>query len=237
MIKKIVPSKPFEKYEDIGVIASRYVNKVERIQVDICDGKFVKSLSWPLTEYSISDFQGLNKKPDLDVFMPRWEDVDYTADLMVQDPEKYIDSLVQYGFDEIIIHTRSLENSKVSFEDILSKAENYFLKVYLAIDTKTDKSIFFELLGNNLSRLEGVQVMGIDNIGFQGQELSQKSLEIVKEIKGKFPEITVMFDGAINDETIEDIRDAGVDVFCVGSFLTKIDSGKDELQYLKRVIE
>ncbi len=70
----------------------------------------------------------------------------------------------------------------------------------------------------------------------QGQEFAQESLEIVSVLKEKFPELKVLFDGGINEDTIENIRDAGVDVFCVGSYLTQSDFFSDSLESLKQIL-
>ena len=99
MITNIIPSKPFENYADIAFLAAKAKGKVERIQVDICDGEYVKNVSWPFTETSKNDFAKMYQKKELDVFMPEWEDLNYTADLMCIHPEKYIDTLAAYGFD------------------------------------------------------------------------------------------------------------------------------------------
>ena len=249
MIKSIIPSKPFKDYADVEFLAVRAKGKVERIQVDICDGEYVKNVSWPFTETSKNDFANLYTKKELDVFMPELYDLNYTADLMCLNPEKYIETLVAYGFDQIIIHWRSVEGDWVQVEKILDYGVKYNLDLFIAVDVKTDvenvKKLFIEK-AKYFPCLCGVQVMGIENIGLQGQEFDIRSLEIVKEFKKFFDnelnqdlkmenDYKILFDGAINDETIEEIKKAGVNVFCVGSFLAEGDF-QENLKYLKRVV-
>jgi ribulose-phosphate 3-epimerase len=233
MLENIIPSKPFTSYEDLDLLSHRFVNRVKRIQADFCDGHFVKSVSWPVSEYGIKQFQDLHLKNDLDIYLPHWEELDYTADLMVSDPEKYLDSVACLGFDEVIIHFRSVEKNLQVFKEIFSKVENYSFGLYLGIDVKTDLSQVLSFLEKNLEKFSGVQVMGIENIGFQGQVFSEKSLEVVKMIKAKFPNIKVMMDGGLDDETVWKAQEAGVDTFCIGHFITEPMDPKEELKYLR----
>ncbi len=238
MKDKIVPSAPFKNYNEIESLANKVSGKLHRIQVDICDGEYVPSVSWPFTEWAKHDFEELKNKKDLDVFLPHWEEINYSADLMCLHPEKYIETLVAYGFDEIIVHFRSLDET--NFLRILELVEKFNLNLFLAVDVKTDLNVFMDFLGKNnfeyLHKLNGVQAMGIEKIGFQGQVLDPKSLEIVATIKSKFPEIIISFDGAINDASADSIKRAGADVFCVGSYLTKTRFFSEDLQVLKDIL-
>ena len=236
MKEKIVPSAPFKNYADIESLAARVSGEVRRIQVDVCDGKYVKNVSWPFTEYAKTDFAKLFEKPDLDVFLPAWEKINYSVDLMVENPMQYIESFVAYGVDEVIVHFRSLQDKETEFQKILNMSKTFSLSLVLAIDVKTDLEEFVKFARKYIVDLNGFQVMGIENIGLQGQDFSEMSLDIVRKLKQSFPDTRVLFDGAINDETIEEIKNAGVDVFCVGSFLTNSLDFEGNLGYLKNVI-
>lgn len=248
MTNNIIPSKPFKNYADIEALAAKAKGKVDRIQVDICDGEYVKNNSWPFTETAKNLFSDLYKKDELDIFMPEMYDISYTADLMCANPENYIETLVQYGFDQIIIHWRSIEGDSLKVNKILEYAVNYSLDLYIAIDVKTDiekvKSFFIEK-SEFFPCLCGVQVMGIENIGLQGQEFDERSLDIVKHFREFFDtkmqnivkdDFYILFDGGINEDNIDTIKDSGVNVFCVGHLLTEGDF-VENLKYLKKVLE
>ncbi len=236
MKEKIVPSAPFKNYGEIEILAQKVSGNLKKIQIDVCDGKFVKNVSWPFTDYSKTDFAKLIEKPDLDVYLPSWESVNYSVDLMVENPEKYIESFVAYGIDEVVVHYRSLKNVQEQFEKIVSLCEQFNLSLVVAVDVKTDMKVFLKFAKESLVKINSFQVMGIENIGLQGQEFAEESLEIVKTLKKNFPDKKVQFDGAINEETMEEIKDAGVDIFCVGSFLTKAFDFEENLSYLKKVL-
>lgn len=230
--KIIIPSAPFKEFGDLESLAMRAKGEVKRIQIDVCDGKYVASTSWPFTEYSKGDFEKLVNKKDLDVYLPFWEDIDYSVDLMVLNPEKYIESFVAYGINQIFVHFRS----NPDWEKVFAQVVQYDLNFVLAVDVNTDLENFLKFAKENLARINGFQVMGIEKIGFQGQELDERSLDLVKILKKEFPEHTVYFDGGINEDTVEEISEAGVDVFCVGSYLTKSDIFEDNLHYLKNLL-
>lgn len=238
LVINIIPSKPFKNYEEIGVLAAPAAGRVERIQVDICDGEYVRAVSWPFTGTGKVDFAKLKDKPELDVYMPQWEELNYTADLMCLNPEKYIETLVAYGFDEIIVHFRSLRDQD-QLETILQMCEKYDLRLYLAVDMTSNFSEFMHTLkgvfDSRHPNFVGVQVMGIENIGLQHQDFVPKTLEMVKKIRAEFPEIKILFDGGITDENLLDIKQHGVDVFCIGHLLTDGDF-KENLRNVKRVI-
>lgn len=237
MKKVIIPSAPFRSYESLQDLAYKCKGNTKRIQIDVCDGKYVKSVSWPFTEFARADFEKLATKNDLDVYLPQWEDLDYSVDLMSQHPEKLIPTFVAYGVNEVIVHYRSLSfGGRGSWGEILEMSKRYDLALVLAVDLKTELQDFLKFVQENSEYLAGVQVMGIENIGFQGQDFDERSLEIVKILKKTFPNLPVYFDGGINEDTLKSIQEAGVDVFCIGSYLTKSENFHDNLQYIKKMM-
>lgn len=233
---RIIPSAPFKNYLDIEDFAKLSKGSIKKIQIDACDGKFVKNISWPFSEKQLKDFEALGKKDDVDVYLPLWENFSYIVDIMCESPEKYIQSFAVYGVEEIIVHFRSISENREVWKDIVKDCKNFELGLYLAIDLQINLNDFLEFATNNLLNIEGFQVMGIERIGFQGQEFASASLELVRVLKVKFPDKKVLFDGGINMDTIESIRDAGVDVFCVGSYLTKANNFEENLQNIKSLL-
>jgi pentose-5-phosphate-3-epimerase len=238
--KRIIPSAPFKSLEEIENLSNKVRKVGNRIQVDVCDGEFVKSVSWPFTDFTKADLQNLGKKVDLDVFLPNWEEVNYSFDLMVEHPEKYLETFAAYGVDEVVIHYRSIPTDKKVAKEVWGKifafCDWYDIHFVLAIDVKTDFNSVKKFIQEHKDKIDAVQVMGIENIGFQGQSFSSESLEIVEVLKTLFGEVNIYFDGGINEETIEEVVLAGVDTFCVGSFLTQSDSFLEDYKFLKKEI-
>ncbi len=231
---RIVPSNPFKSYEEIEEMAGKCRGELKRIQIDLCDGKYVGSVSWPFTSMTKLGFAQIGHDDKADVHLPLWESINYTADVMCEKPEGYIDSLIAYGFDEIILHFRSLDQK--SFHAIAEKAKFAELSLILAVDVQTNLEEFIVFAKENIERLDGFQVMGIEKIGFQKQSFTEKSLEIVKTLKEEFPGKKIMLDGGLSDKTITACRDAGVDQFCVGSYLSEAPNFLENLSTLKDLL-
>jgi pentose-5-phosphate-3-epimerase len=257
MRKIFVPSAPFKNYEEIESLAQKGSGEVKRIQIDVCDGKYVPSVSWPFTEYPKGDFEKLGEKPDFDVYLPLWESINYSVDLMVENPDKYLQTFIAYGVDEVVMHFRSLffgtgdnkgaaESKDISvplgrpaneiWEKILEKCKYYEISLVLAVDVQTDLNEFIKFAKENLENISAFQVMGIEKIGFQGQDFDERSLAIVKKLKKEFPDMLVALDGGITDETVKEIGESGVDVFCVGHFLTDTADFEGNLHTLKQML-
>lgn len=167
------------------------------LHIDFMDNKFVPNLSIPPSvsaEYPIE----LHKE----------------AHLMVLDPMEWIDDLSGVGFERIIFHIESSDDTLKCIEYIKGKG----LEVGLAINGETP----IEKLEPFVSKIDAVLVMTIA-AGFQGQPFIPKALNKVKEIKSKNWPLRVGVDGAVKDTTIREIMDTGADFAIVGSYLLNGD--------------
>lgn len=236
MKNKIIPSSPFKDYGELETLAMKAKGEVKRIQIDVCDGEYVKNVSWPFTEYKTNVFETLNQKNDFDVFLPFWENLDYSVDLMVNHPERYIESFVAYGIDQVVIHFRTLDEK--NWKELVDMCEKFQIEMVLAVDLKSNLQDFIKFVetADQEVILTGLQVMGIENIGKSGQDFAPEALEIVKILRGKFSHLPIYFDGGISEATVEDVKKAGVEVFCVGSYLTQSPDFTESLQVLKKIL-
>ncbi len=87
-----------------------------------------------------------------------------------------------------------------------------------------------------LQDLEMVLVMSV-NPGFGGQKFIPNVLEKIKRLKTLRdrinPDCLIQIDGGVNDQNIEMLRDAGVDVCVAGSYVFKHDSYETAINKLK----
>jgi ribulose-phosphate 3-epimerase len=61
--------------------------------------------------------------------------------------------------------------------------------------------------------------MGIEKIGFQGEDFDERALDQIRKIKEKYPEMKVSVDGGVNQNTAKEIIKAGADRLVIGSAL------------------
>ncbi|MBI2018429.1 ribulose-phosphate 3-epimerase [Candidatus Daviesbacteria bacterium] len=132
---------------------------------------------------------------------------------MVLHPLQWVDSLVKVGFERIIFHIEAADTSEC-IEYIKSQG----LEVGLAINNKTP----MEKLTPFIAKIDVVLVMSIIP-GFQGQPFIHESLDKIRKLKSKEWKVRIGIDGAVKDDNIREIVDAGVDFITVGSYLLKGD--------------
>ncbi len=191
----------------------------KRIQIDICDGQFVHNATWPYRKPD-NNFEMLIRE---DISLPGWEKIDYEFDLMVNKPEEVVDDWVSVGATRIVLHIESKGNIKLAVEKLLGRVE---VGIALNIDTPV-QSINDAMIKD---QIQFIQLMGIDHIGFQGQEFDAKVIAKISEVKKAFPDMPISIDGGVSLETAQDLIEAGADRLIVGSAIMGAESPLNALE-------
>jgi ribulose-phosphate 3-epimerase len=220
---EIIPAIMPDHYDDLVEKASRVRSLVPLAQIDIMDGAFVRSRSWPYTE------GGTRKEPHFvglmnqDEGMPHWEDLDYELDLMIGEPEKHIDEWLPLGASRIIFHLESIKNFELFFAHDMWKEGARDIGgekvVELGLAINPDTSI--EELLPHIDRLDLVQCMGIAKVGYQGQPFDERVLERVNTLRVRYPNLPISVDGGVTTETAPDLKHAGATRLVSGSAIFK----------------
>lgn len=205
--KKIIPAVLPKDFFDLQNHLERVHNVVKYIQIDICNGTYTPSKTWPFTHTPDIYFEKMVSQEE---GMPFWEDIDFELDLMIQNPEEYYKDFFQLGPAKIIFHFETLTNP---LEFIKKVKEENFIEIGIAFSNNT-RAIDYK---NIIEVSDFVQCMGIEKIGFQGQRFDSRVLAQVQEIRKEFPEKIIAVDGSVNQETISELSDAGVNHFVTGS--------------------
>lgn len=166
------------------------------VHIDFMDNKFVPNQS---IEPSVISKYPINLHKE--------------AHLMVANPLGWVDKLIAAGFARIIFHIEA-ENVEKCIEYIKTKK----LQIGLAVNNDTP----IENLKPFIEKIDVVLVMAVIP-GFQGQKFIPESLDRVKKIKSLGWKVQIGVDGAVKDDNIKNIVDAGVDFVNVGSYLLKGD--------------
>jgi ribulose-phosphate 3-epimerase len=224
-IQKIVPAileknyeavcEQIEKYKILSENFSKNKSEISNnftLQIDVCDGVYVETKTWlPSTEIN-EDGEFIND-------LKYWNELDYEADLMVDDAKKYLEIAGELGFAKAVIHIKDEEKDKVRdcYDYCIS------MDMQMGIASKNINNII-----ENLEYCDYVQVMGIKNIGKQRQDFDEdRVLADIQEIKNKIEtlntekdfNIYIQMDGSMGEESIKICKDAGAEVFAVGSYL------------------
>jgi len=205
---KVVPAILEKNFDEIEKKISLVKDYADVVQIDICDGRFVKNTTWPFQ----SEDGRLKKILAEEEGLPFWEDIDYEFDLMVNNPESEIDNWVRAGARRVVLHIESAPSDKIS--EVIHEWKNA-VDLSLAIGPATS----LDNLYTYIHEINFIQLMGIERIGFQGQKFDKRVLENIKKIKRDFPNIEITVDGGVNLEIAADLKEAGADRVAVGSAL------------------
>lgn len=229
---EIVPAILPKDYEEMKNKIALVRGIVPLVQIDLCDGIFVPSRTWPFLTGGMGDFNFqriLNEEEG----MPFWEDIDFELDLMVSDAVPNFDIYSKLGPKRIIFHLEAVGDLE-EFKNFLEGLDIYIrdsIEIGVAINSTTSVEKLFPLINH----LDFVQCMGIARIGFQGQEFDPKVLENIRILKKKDPNLTVSVDGAVGFETAPKLIEAGADRLTVGSVIFRSEDIRGTIEELQNL--
>jgi ribulose-phosphate 3-epimerase len=178
------------------------------IHLDVIDGQFAGNTTF------------LDPKP----FQKYTKDIFFEVHLMVDEPINYLESFAHAGFKRFIGHIEKMSSQ----EEFVAKAESLG-EVSLALDA--DSSV--ESLKAQYEDLDSVLIMSV-KAGLSGQNFLPEVLAKVTTIKNSFP-LPVEIDGGINNNTIIQAKNAGVERFVATSFIFSGDPKENYQKLLSAV--
>lgn len=221
LIPRIVPAVIPSSRQQLDATLEILKGFASHVQVDIVDGVFANPTSWPYSEES-----GIEAALET----LRFDDVSVEFDLMIQNPEETLDTWLKTKPSRIIVHIESTNN----LDTVLAHAKVHEYELGLACNNDTDLGVLHEI---DREAVDFVQLMGIAEIGSQGQPFDERVLERVREVKEAFPELPVSIDGGVNKETLPLLREAGADRFVAGSAILKADDPEAAYQELVQLAQ
>ncbi len=170
---------------------------MDRIQVDIMDGRFVPNITFGTM--AVRSLRPLTR-------------LTLEAHLMVTPPEDFIEAFAEAGADTIIVHQESTPHLHRALEQIHSLGK----RAAVALNPSTPASTLSEVL----DMVQLILVMTV-NPGFGGQKFIRATLPKIRQVRNALVErrlqCEVEVDGGINDQTIRWAAEAGADVMVAGS--------------------
>ncbi len=227
---EIVPAILTNTYEDLKNKISIIRGFTPLVQIDICDGKFVKSQTWPFISGNNLDKHFLAILDEREG-MPFWEDIDFELDLMVMDAIENFDIYTKLSPKRIIFHLEAFEN-----EDILNEfleGIDPYIKDMIEFGVAKKPNTSMEKLEKIIPNVSFVQLMGIENIGYQGEELQESILEDIKFLKNKYEGLRISVDGGVNEHNGVALKEVGVDTLVSGSAIYHSDDVIGKIEYFK----
>lgn len=201
---QIIPAILPKDYSQLENQVEDVSQNADCVQIDVCDGQFVPNATWPYKKHDNNFEELLSEQRGL----PHWEEIDFEFDLMVNRPEEVVLDWVRVGATRIILHVESNGDIAKAVDLISNDVE---LGLAINIDTDVD------VLTQYVEKVSFIQCMGIDRIGFQGQDFDKKVIEKIKEIKKLYPDKTISVDGGVSLDNANDLIQAGAERLVVGS--------------------
>lgn len=217
---EVVPAILPESFDDIAAKASLVKGLVDRVQIDIANGTFAKTKTWPFE--GKGEFMQLVSQEE---GLPFWEDIDYEVDMLIKDPEKEIDEWLMAGVSAAIIHLGTTD----AIADLSEQLRDQEVECGIGILPKTNLEDLFEVI----DYADFVQVMGNNDIGHHGKPLDPKVFEKVREIRKEFPLLPIAVDIGVNEETAERLVEAGATKLVSGSAIFGSEDIPETISYLR----
>ncbi len=223
---EIIPAIGPKNFEDLKAHLSRLRDIVRMVQIDVCDGIFVSSKTWPYGKDGDTVFKSILAG---DVGLPFWEDFDFEVDLMVSNPVEAIEDWITVGASRIIIHEASIED-KDELAHLISKMKTEGrVDVGLAVTSETD----LDTLDPYVSDLDFIQCMGIKRIGFSGEPFDQAILSTISKLRERYPELILSVDGGVTLESAPHLINAGASRLASTSTIFKSNDISETIELLK----
>ena len=190
------------------------VEIIDEIHLDVMDGHFVDNIS-----FGIPVQEALNKK---------YSDKFFDTHLMITRPDKYYSSFIKAGANVLVFHYEATPHSYI----LLKRIKDEGIDAGVAINPATDVSLL-EPIKEYIDRL---LIMTVEP-GFGGQKFIYEMVRKIEKARKIFGDnIDIEVDGGINDKTILDAKNAGANVFVVGSFIFGAEDRKKKVSLLKDIL-
>lgn len=235
---QILPAIIPESYEDLMCKMSAVKGIVKLVQVDVCDGKFVSSKCWPYIRDDENHFEKIIKE---DEGFPFWQDMDFEADLMIETNQELVEEWIKAGAKAVVIHIESSPNILDIVKEI-RKTYGYpgdsliSIEVGIALNIDTPNKLLDPFLKKNKEgrRLaDFIQFMGIDKIGYQGQEFDEYVYKKIAELRKKYPDITISVDGGVGFDNYKKLVEVGANKLISGSAIYESDDIKEAVEEMQ----
>jgi ribulose-phosphate 3-epimerase len=216
-MKYIAPSILSADFSKLGdEIKSVEAAGADWIHVDVMDGHFVPNITiGPLVVEAVRRVTSL----PVDVH------------LMIENPDRYIEDFAKAGADLISVQVEAC----VHLNRTIHMIKELDRRAGVVLNPSTPLSSLEWIMED----VDFIMIMSV-NPGFGGQKFIPNSLDRVralrKMIRDRGLETLIEIDGGVNEKTIKNISDAGVDVFVAGSAIFKSPDYKKTIAKFRELI-
>lgn len=166
------------------------------------------------------DFVGSNYLEGEESF-PLWEEFNFEADLMVPEQAQAAKAMVELGATRIVVHAAGAD-AREALELLQPyRAGDFAVEAGVALGSADTPDALKEFEG----LYDFVQVMGIAEVGSQGQPPDSRAVELVRRLRAQYPSVLIQVDGAVAPR-VEELVEAGASRLVIGSAIVNADNPK-----------
>ncbi|MBP8646411.1 MAG: ribulose-phosphate 3-epimerase [Syntrophobacteraceae bacterium] len=183
------------------------------IHVDVMDGHFVPNIT-----IGPAAVQAIRKAASLPL----------DVHLMIESPDRYLEAFVEAGADWLGVHVEACRH----LHRTVQRIKELGVKVSVAVNPATPLGSIEPIL----SDVDMVLLMTV-NPGFGGQQFIRSVLPKIRQCRRWIDDlrlpILLEVDGGVHKGTIDELVDAGVDVFVAGSAVFNGNDYEENIRVLK----
>lgn len=188
-----------------------------RVQIDVVDHSFNDQASWPYVPPGRpSDVKDHLKLTTVEV------------DLMAEEAVTAGREWLLNGAKALVFHLENLTDPEAAVD----LRKDFDLELGFAIGNDTP----LEYLYPHIEQIDFVQLMGIGNIGLQGQPFDPRVLGRIATLRHLYPNLVISIDGGVNADTIRELQAAGANRFVVGSAILQAKQPEQSYRHLLKII-
>lgn len=195
-MSQIVPTILTNNLNFFNQFETVYTTFAKRIQIDICDGKFV-----PIPTVS-----------EKDIALTKADTIDYDLHMMVKNPSEHLERIIALHPSLCIFHAECSENLLPIFERL--KASNIKTGVAILKTTFPGKIKPYIEIADHALIFAG-------QLGKQGSKADMMQIEKIPILRNIKSDIEIGWDGGANMDNIRELAHSGIDVINIGSALSR----------------
>lgn len=197
-MKKIAPSILSADFSRLGEeILAVEAAGADWIHIDVMDGHFVPNIT--IGPGPVKSLRKITKLP-------------FDVHLMIENPERYIDSFADAGSDVITVHVEAARH----LHRLIAQIKERGIKAGVSLNPATPLVEVEPILGD----IDVLLIMTV-NPGFGGQKFIEQSLPKIRKarelVNSTAPGVAIEVDGGVTIDNIASIAEAGADIFVAGA--------------------
>ncbi|MDZ4226396.1 MAG: hypothetical protein U1C66_02815 [Patescibacteria group bacterium] len=223
---EIIPAILPKSFKELEEHVARVHGFVKKVQVDVVDSRFARNKTWPYKDRGT--FERIVKEEH---GLPFWQELDFEFDLMIENPAEEVMNFVRAGASHVVVHAAA-----PGAAEGLQKLAELRLGDDGAFTVTTGLALLPDMQPDILEHFDGlydyVQVMGIANVGRQGEPLEPHSFALIERLHKRYPALAIQVDGGVSLQTARQFVEAGASRLVVGSAIFTADNPEEAYKAL-----